>query len=223
MKLKGKIFLFILLTVTPLFSVTTITDYAAKRKWPANFGIYYLNQPPVYYAEDFYELYAKRNYYGESEINLNIIYMQGALKSPFRPAYKALVPLHSKRIALKYQNLLKMHMNLRILKDYLYLGRLYDMPKLYFYHKKEVDDLIKSLQFAEYYYKIANNYWTEVKKQAVNAFLISDVYIDLDNLEDEMNFIVTRRVDWQFDRIIKINLLKVQDNLKKLKEFKNNN
>ena len=186
----------------------------------SRYFLYYINQPPIYYAEDYYKLYARSSYYGEDEINLNILYMQGALKSPYKPAYDSLVPIHSLVEHEKYRNLLKMHMNVRILQDYLYLGRLYDMQTIYFYHDEFTEDLIKSLQRAEYYYQIAQDYWTDVKKYAVDAYTMREVRIELDNLEDEMRSIVQRDVDWQYDRILKIHLGKVRANIEKLQASK---
>jgi hypothetical protein len=193
-----------------------ITNKADPNSFFGKYCLYYLNQPPVYYAEDFYELYARRSCYGEEEINLNIVFMQGALKSPYRPAYRSLVPIHSEREHEKYRNLLKMHMNVRIMQDYLTLGRLYDMQKLYFYHEESKEDLIKSLKRAEYYYLVAKDYWTDVKTFAVEAYVMNDIRIPLENLEDEMRLIVQRDVDWQYDRILNIHLEKVRSNLEKL-------
>lgn len=193
-----------------------ITNHADPNSFFGKYCLYYLNQPPVYYAEDYFELYARRSSYGEEEINLNIVFMQGALKSPYRPAYRSLVPIHTEREHEKYRYLLKMHMNVRILQDYLTLGRLYDMQKLYFYHEESKEDLIKSLKRAEYYYLVAQDYWTDVKKFAVDAYVMKDIRIPLENLEDEMRFIVQRDVDWQYDRILAIHLAKVRANLEKL-------
>jgi hypothetical protein len=195
------------------------TNSAEDRIGYASWGVYYLNQPPVYYAEDYYSLYARRNYYNEPEINLNIVYMQGALKSPFRPAYKALVPLHTELEQKKYRSLIRMHCNLRILQDYLYLGRQYDMQDLYFYHKEFKDDLIKSLRTAKFQYETAQGYWTEVKRHAVDAYLLRETAVGLDDLEDEMELIVTRDVDWQYDRILRVHLDKVEANLRRLESL----
>jgi len=214
-----KIIIFVLIFCSKLNSVTIITNYAQKEDGFWSWGIYHLNQPPVYYAEDYYLLYAQRNYYGEDEIKLNIVFMQGALKSPFRPPYKALVKLPTPKHQKKYQSLIKMRCNLRILKDYLYLGRLYDMPELRFFHPEVKEDLIKSLNFAKYYYEVAEGYWIEVKKHAVDAYLLDDVKVDLPDLEDEMALIINRDVDWQFDRIIKYHLERVNYNIKQLEEL----
>lgn len=213
--------IYILLILIILVSVsmegrTILTNFAEGYAWPIELWNHHLNQPPVYFAEDFYQLYAQRNYYGEDEINLNIVFMQGALKSPFRLEHKALIPIHYPREHEKYRYLIRMHLNFRIMKDYLYLGRLYDMPELYYWHRRETKQLIRSMKFAKYYYQMSRNYWEEVKKWAVEAYAINDYFIDLDHLEDEMTFIVTRQIDWQFDRIINMNLAKVQHNLEKL-------
>ena len=217
--------LFILLTLSAVLSghhllngQTPVSNYFADPQGFGKFGVYYINQPKIYYCEDYYDLYARRNYYNQDEICLNILFMQGALKSPWRPAYRALLPLHTEQEQKKYRDLIRMHLNLRILQDYLYLGRLYDMQDLYFYHRDFTDDLVKSLQFAEYYYGIAAGYWIEVKRHAVDAFLMKDVRIGLDTLEDEMNLIVFRDVDWQFDRIINTHLEKVRQNLERLRK-----
>lgn len=196
------------------FAVYTNRENTKIGFW--TWGLYHPTNPPIYYAEDYYLLYSRRNYYGEEEANLNIVFMQGALKSPFRPAYQALVPLHTEEQQRKYRSLIRMSCNLRILQDYLWIGRLYDMPTLYFFHKDEKEDLLKSLRFARYYYEVAQGYWTEVKKHAVEAWTLRHVQVNMPDLEDAMTLIVTRDVDWQYDRILRVHLERVEANIRRL-------
>jgi hypothetical protein len=209
------------LLILPQFqSLSGITNYALKeRSGYGLYGLYFRNQPPVYYAEDYYKLYSQPDYYTEGDIDLNILFMQGALKQPFRPAYKALVPCLTERQHEKYKDLLRMHMNIRIMQDYLLLGRQYDMTELYYYQKPVTEDLIKSLTIAEGYYLKAASTWSEVRRWAAESYIIKEVRVDLDSLEDEAVLIIGREVDWQYDRIIAKHLARVSANLEKLKTW----
>ncbi len=214
-----KILLFILVLIfyANLSGAETITNYAKGLKGPALYGVYFINKLPPEYLEDYYELYSKRMYYGQDEILLNVYFLKKGLVSPFRHTSKALCLLTTPDEEKRYRLLLQMHLNLKIMQNYLLLGRLYDKRIIYFFNMPFKEDLIKSLNIAKYYYNLAKTYWPKVLSYADEAVKI-DARIPLDYLEDELYSIMNRdkEVDWDYDYTFNLHLTKLDDNLKKL-------
>ncbi len=188
-----------------------------KLRGPAQYGVFFFNQLPPQYIEDYYELYNKRLYYNEDNIRVNIHYMEKALRSSFRHPSKALCLLKTKEEGQKYKLLLKMDIYIKIMKNYLTLGSLYDKKNIYYFNMPFKKDLIKSLNYAKYYYKKAKEYWVYVKRYAeqCNKF---KVRISLDYLEDELYLINNKdkEVDWDYKYTIDLHLGILEENLKKL-------
>ncbi|MBN1897556.1 MAG: hypothetical protein JW827_02170 [Spirochaetes bacterium] len=217
--MKKKLIIIILTVIlgTLTLSAEVMTNAAKGLKGPALYGVYFINKKPPEFLEDYYDLYAKRMYYGEDEIHLNVYFLKKGLISPFRHASKALCLLKTPQEETKYRNLLKMHLNLKIMQNYLYLGRLYDKRIIYHFNMPFKEDLIKSLNIAKFYYNLAREYWPRVLAWAGEASKI-DVRIDMDFLEDELWSIQNRdkEVDWDYDYTFDIHLSGLEKNLKKL-------
>ncbi len=214
---KSLVIIFMIFFVTQIYSAETITNYAKGLKGPSLYGVYFINKKPPEYLEDYFQLYAKRMYYGEEEILLNIYFLKKGLVSPFRHSSKALCLLKTPEEEQKYRLLLKMHLNLKIMQNYLLLGRLYDKRIIYHFNMPFKKDLIKSLKIAKYYYNLAKTYWPEVLAYANEASKIN-TRIELDFLEDELYLILNRdkEVDWDYDYTFNLHLTKLESNLKKL-------
>ncbi len=212
------ILLMVLLNGNHIYGGVTITNYAKGLKGPSLYGVYFINKKPPEFLEDYFQLYSKRMYYGEDEILLNVYFLKKALVSPFRHPSKALCLLKTKTEQKKYQALLKMHLNLKIMQNYLLLGRLYDKRIIYFFNMPFKEDLIKSLKIAKYYYNLAKTYWKKVLAYANEAGKIN-ARIDIEYLENELYLILNRdkEVDWDYDYTFKLHLTKLENNLKKLK------
>ncbi len=198
-----------------------ITNYARGLKGVELYGVYFINKKPPEYLEDYYELYYERLYYGEENIDLNLYFLNKALNSPFRPENKALCLLETEKHRDKYRLLLKMHIYLKIMQNYLLLGRLYDKPRLYFFNLPFKKDLLKSFEIAKKNYKKAKEYWKKVLEYAQKANRY-DVYVPLDHLEDELYRIINRdkEVDWDYDYIIDFHLNRLNRNIRYLKNKK---
>jgi len=210
-----KIF-FIILIIDSLYS-ETITNYAKGLKGPSLYGVYFINKKPPEYLEDYFQLYSERLYYGEDEIKLNIYFLERGLNSPFRNPSKALCLLDNPLKKKKYEILLKMHLNLKIMQNYLLLGRLYDKRIIYYFNMPFKEDLKKSLNIAKFYYNKAKEYWEKVLIYANSAGKINET-IPIDWLENELYLISNRdkEVDWDYDYTFKLHLNKLESNLKKL-------
>lgn len=198
-----------------------ITNYAKGLKGPSLYGVYFINKKPPEYLEDYFQLYSERLYYGEDEIKLNIYFLEKGLNSPFRHPSKALCLLKTELEKKKYESLLKMHLYLKIMQNYLLLGRLYDKRIIYYFNMPFKEDLKKSLNIAKNYYNIAKNYWQKVLFYANEASKVNST-IELDWLENELYLILNRdkEVDWDYDYTFKLHLDKLESNLRKLENEK---
>jgi hypothetical protein len=145
--------------------------------------------------EDFYELAGLKQHYGENELRRNIYFYKISLQKKFRHPQRALCKIESEEEYYKYRNLLFMHLNLRIMRSYLRLGSLYDKRHLYFYNLDFAEDLEKSFQIAEGFYREAIPYWEKAREYADRANEVP-YELDLGTLETERFEIVTGKLDF---------------------------
>ncbi len=184
---------------------------------PEQYGVFYINEIPPQYFEDFYQLYNKRLYYNEDNIRVNLYYLDRALRSPFRHPSKALCLSKTKEEENRYRTLLKMHVTVKIMQNLMTLGALYDKKNIYYFNRPFKKDLIKSLNYAKFYYTRAKVYWKQVLGYAEKANQYK-VRISIDYLEDEIYLInnKNREVDWDYDYTIDLHLSLLEKNLQKL-------
>jgi len=122
-----------------------------------------------HYVEDFYELYGMKLYYDENSLRKNIDRLKIALTCKFRHPSQALVKIQTEDEYYKYRNLMFMHINMLILRNYLKIATRYDKQHIYFYDADYAKDIQESLKIAEQMYKEALPYWYEAKKYADTA------------------------------------------------------
>lgn len=214
--MKNLILLILCLLILPVYAGVNNPD---KLKGSEQYGVFYINEIPPQYAEDFYQLYNKRLYYNEDNVRVNIYYLSRAIRAPFRHASKALCLLKTEDEAKKYRSLLIMHFYIKIMQNYLTLGTMYDKKNIYFFNRPFKKDLLKSLKYARFYYGKAKEYWKYVLRFADKANKINS-RIDIDSLEDELFCIINRQefVDWDYDYTFNLHLSILEDNLKKLQK-----
>lgn len=215
-KVKKLIFIiiFLLIFINILSSGVNNPD---NLRGPQQYGVFFINEKPPAYFEDYYLLYRKRLYYNEDNIWGNIHFLLTAINSPFRHPSKALCLLKTEEEGKKYKKLLIMHLYLLIMKDYLTLGSQYDKKYIYYFNMPFKEDLIKSLNNAKKFYNIAKDFWKKVLQYSDAADKIK-ARTSIDYLEDELYFILNREkeVDWDYDYTIKLHLSILEKNLKKL-------
>lgn len=188
-----------------------------KLKGPEQYGVFFINQKPPEYLEDYYQLYAERLYYNEDNIRVNVYFLEKGLHAPFRHPSKALCLLKTEDEGKRYKNLLIMRMYLKIMQNYLILGALYDKKNIYYFNLDFKEDLKKSLTIAQYYYTLSKDYWKKVLNYADKANRIK-AKIEIETLENELYLILNREneVDWDYDYTIGLHLSLLDANLKKL-------
>lgn len=155
------------------------------------------------FLEDYYLLYGMKQYYNEPFLRKNIEYLEIALNSNFRHPSRSLVKINDEKEYYKYRNLLFMHINLLIMKNYLTIAALYDKPKVYFYDGTFGKQLTESFNMAEGFYKEAIPYWEKAKLYAEKASEVK-ITLDLSYMETERYRIVKKDLD--YGKIIGANL-----------------
>lgn len=161
-----------------------------------------------HYLEDYYELYGLKQYYNENTLRKNIERMKTALTCKFRHPSQALTKIETEEEYQKYRNLMFMHINMLILRDYLKIAARYDKRKIYFFNLEFSKEIQESLDIAEGLYKEAMPYWFEARRYAERA---SDFKIttDLGFIESERYAIIHGETN--FEKIINGYLTKVNE------------
>lgn len=184
---------------------TPFSDYIPKSR------LHYQTTP--HHLEDFYQLYNMRQYYNENNLRKNIERLQTALQCRFRHPSQALTKIESETEYFKYRNLMFMHINILIMRNYLKIAHRYDKRNLYFYSIDFAEDIKKSLETAEKYYKEAIPYWEKAKHYALKASEIR-ITTDLGTIESERYSIVSGQTD--YEKIIRTYLTRLQNKRTKL-------
>ena len=160
-----------------------------------------------HYVEDFYELYGMKLYYDENSLRKNIERLKIALTCKFRHPSQALVKIQTEDEYYKYRNLMFMHINMLILRNYLKIATRYDKQHIYFYDAEYAKDLQESLNIAAQMYQDALPYWYEAKKYADKASSIK-ITTNLGFMETERVKIIRGEVD--FEKIINDHITRVK-------------
>lgn len=160
-----------------------------------------------HYVEDFYELYGMKLYYDENSLRKNIDRLKIALTCKFRHPSHALVKIQTEDEYYKYRNLMFMHINMLILRNYLKIATRYDKQHIYFYDADYAKDIQESLKIAEQMYKEALPYWYEAKKYADTASSVK-ITTNLGYIESERVKIIRGDVD--FEKIINDHITRVK-------------
>ncbi|MDR2542153.1 MAG: hypothetical protein LBC80_01710 [Treponema sp.] len=143
---KKAIFIFV------LFSVT----------FPVN--AYY-----VTYKEQYYRLFHLHHIQSPDDIIENIYWLEQALKAPFANPLFALAKIENETQWEKYRYLFMMHINLKMIEQYLFLGNQWNKRNAFFYNAPWRDQNLESLETAETCYRAALYYWDEALNWAEKA------------------------------------------------------
>jgi hypothetical protein len=121
------------------------------------------------YKEQFYRLYhVHYNQYPDDTIE-NIFYLEQALKANFANPLYALARIENEAQYEKYAYLFMMHLNLKMIEQYLYLANKYNKRNAYFYNAPWKEQNIRSLDQAEKCFNTALVYWTDALNWAQKA------------------------------------------------------
>lgn len=157
-------------------------------------------QTVPHYVEDYYLLYGMKQHYNENSLKKNILMLKTALNSKFRHPIDALCEIKTEDEYYKYRNLMFMHINILIMRNYMKVAVRYDKREIRFYDRDFGEHLDQSLQIAEEMYAEAIPYWELAKKYAKTASTVK-LTLDLGTIETERYEIITGELD--YGRIIR--------------------
>jgi hypothetical protein len=121
------------------------------------------------YKEQFYRLYhVHYNQYPDDTIE-NIYWLEQALKANFANPLYAVAAIENKEQYEKYCYLFMMHLNLKMIEQYLYLANKYNKRNAYFYNAPWKEQNLKSLDIAEQCFRTALPYWEAAAEWAGKA------------------------------------------------------
>lgn len=146
-------------------------------------GAYY-----VQYKEQYYNLYHLHHIQYPDDTMENIYWLEQALKADFANPLYALALIENKTQWEKYRYLFMMHINLKLIEQYLYLGNKWNKRNAYFYNAPWKEQNLESLKTAETCYKTALYYWEDAQAWANKALDKRFRFINLErvqNWEDE--------------------------------------
>ena len=123
----------------------------------------------VTFKEQYYRLFhVHLNQYPDDTME-NIYWLEMALKAPFANPLYALTPIENEIQWEKYRYLFTMHLNLKMIEQYLFLGNKWNKRNAYFYNAPFKEQNLESLDIAETCYRAALYYWNEAVTWAARA------------------------------------------------------
>jgi hypothetical protein len=118
----------------------------------------------VTYKEQYYRLFHIHHIQYPDDSMENIYWLEQAMKADFANPLYALALIENEVQWEKYRYLFNMHINIKLVEQYLYLGNKWNKRKAYFYNAPWKDQNLESLETAETCYRTALYYWDEALK-----------------------------------------------------------
>ncbi|AYE36639.1 hypothetical protein DB313_04160 [Borrelia turcica IST7] len=171
-----------------------------------------------FYAEQWYVIFNTQMKRKPQNFKRNIFFLKNALKFPFGNPKYSLAKVETREEWDKYKLLFKMHVNLLLVKQHLYLGDLFDTRYVYFYKTPKRDGILENLNKATNFYKIAADYYTEALTyhKKLKKYKSTTIQSDgITNWKDEYYRIETKELDYY--NIIEKELMRIE----KTKDFFN--
>ncbi|MDR1444855.1 MAG: hypothetical protein LBI94_08250 [Treponema sp.] len=167
--------------------------------------IFLLLSPPldayyVQYKEQYYRLYHLHYIQYPDDTMENIYWLEQALKADFANPLYALALIENETQWEKYRSLFTMHVYLKLIEQYLYLGNKWNKRNAYFYNAPWKEQNLESLETAETCFRTALYYWNDAAEWAAKSRDRRFRYINLQRVqfwEDEALRIETGDLDYQ--------------------------
>jgi hypothetical protein len=123
----------------------------------------------VTYKEQYYRLFHLHYIQYPDDSMENIYWLEKAMAADFANPLYALALIEDETQWEKYRYLFNMHVNIKLVEQYLFLGNKWNKRNAYFYNAPWRDQNIESLETAETCFNTALYYWTEALKWAEKA------------------------------------------------------
>ena len=113
----------------------------------------------VTYKEQYYRLFHIHYIQYPDDSMENIYWLEQAMKADFANPLYALTLIEDEVQWEKYRYLFNMHINIKLIEQYLFLGNKWNKRKAYFYNAPWKEQNLESLETAETCYRTALYYW----------------------------------------------------------------
>ena len=123
----------------------------------------------VTFKEQYYRLFHMHHQASPDDIMENIYWLERTLHAPFANPLFALAHIENEVQWEKYRYLFMMHVNIKLVEQYLFLGNKWNKRHAYFYNAPWRDQNLESLETAETCFRTALYYWDEAQKWAEKA------------------------------------------------------
>ncbi|MCL2184620.1 MAG: hypothetical protein FWB86_02030 [Treponema sp.] len=123
----------------------------------------------VTYKEQYYRLFHVHYIQYPDDTMENIYWLEQALKADFCNPLYALALIEDEIQWEKYRYLFTMHIYIKMIEQYLFLGNKWNKRNAYFYNAPWRDQNLESLETAETCYRTALYYWEEAVNWAQKA------------------------------------------------------
>lgn len=170
-------------------------------------GAYYAQ-----YKEEYYQLYHLHYIQYPDDTIENIYWLERALKADFANPLYALALIENPVQWEKYRYLFMMHLNLKMIEQYLLLGEKWNKRHAYFYNAPWKDQNLESLDTAESCFRAALSYWKDAVDWSQKAQNGKFHFINLERIqywEDESSRISGGSLN--YDTIIRRELKLLDD------------
>ncbi|MDR0387160.1 MAG: hypothetical protein LBH57_03910 [Treponema sp.] len=155
---------------------------------------------PVQYKEQFYRLFHLHYVQYPDDTMENIYWLERAVKADFANPLYALARIEDEAQWEKYRYLFMMHVNLKLIEQYLFLGNKWNKRNAYFYNAPWKEQNLESLETAETCFRAALSYWDDAREWAEKALDRRFRFINLRNVqfwEDEAGRIADKSLDYE--------------------------
>jgi hypothetical protein len=130
----------------------------------------------------------------------NIYWLEQAVKADFANPLYAIARIEDEVQWEKYRYLFMMHVNLKLIEQYLFLGNKWNKRNAYFYNAPWKEQNLESLETAETCFRAALSYWKDATEWAVKAQGRHLRFIDLEQVrywQDEAERIASKSLDYE--------------------------
>ena len=170
-----------------------------------------LNAYYVTYKEQYYRLFHLHHIQYPDDTMENIYWLEKAMQADFCNPLYAFALIENETEWEKYRYLFNMHINLKMIEQYLFLGNKWNKRRAYFYNAPWKEQNLESLETAETCYRTALYYWNAALEWAQKAQERRFYFINLQKVqfwEDEAMRIGNGELD--YDKIINRELALLQ-------------
>jgi hypothetical protein len=158
-------------------------------------GAYY-----VQYKEQYFRLYHLHYIQYPDDTMENIYWLEKAIQADFANPLYALALIEDETQWEKYRYLFMMHLNLKLIEQYLFLGNKWNKRNAYFYNAPWKEQNLESLETAETCFRTALYYWKDARDWAAKALDRRFRFINLKRVqfwEDEAGRIEDNSLDYE--------------------------